>query len=198
MFVLHPLLRLALLQATAAIRPPPCAPGSPGHGRPWCDATRSLADRVDSLVDMLPPSTYPDQLTNGNFGGAPSNVTALGIPTFNFANEACHGLLKCGVCAIPCSEGAMCCDDACDAAPTSFPQVIGMAASFNVTLWRTVGATISTEARAIANTAGDGGAINFWAPNMNLLRDPRWGRSQEVPGEVSFVNVPALCTLRDS
>jgi beta-glucosidase-like glycosyl hydrolase len=48
-----------------------------------------------------------------------------------------------------------------------------MAASFNVTLWRTVGATISTEARAIANTdaAGEnGGAINFWAPNMNLVR----------------------------
>ena len=144
---------------------PPCAPGSPGHGQPWCDVTRVLSERVASLIDAIPTSTYPDQLTNGNFGGAPSNVTSLGIPAFSFANEACHGLLKCGVCATPCSEGASCCDDACEAAPTSFPQVIGLAASFNVTLWRTVGATISTEARAIANTdaaSDNGGAINFW------------------------------------
>lgn len=170
---LRPLLLGVVVSAVDADATPPCAPGSPGHGRPWCDATLALSERVISLVDAIPASTYPDQLTNGNFGGAPSNVTALGIPTFDFANEACHGLLKCGVCAIPCTKGASCCDDACEAAPTSFPQVIGMAASFNVTLWRTVGATISTEARAIANTdaAGEnGGAINFWAPNMNLVR----------------------------
>ena len=48
-------------------------------------------------------------------------------------------------------QGPECCDDACDAAPTSFPQIVGLAASFNATLWRTVGETISTEARAIAN-----------------------------------------------
>ena len=169
------LLLLLVLQggtAAAAAGGPPCGPSSPGRSRPWCDGTKPLATRVEALVEAIPPSTYPDQLTNGNFGGAPSNVTGLGIPTFDYANEACHGLLKCGICATPCSAGAVCCDDTCDAAPTSFPQVVGMAASFNRTLWRTVGATISTEARAISNTGvfSDYKPINFWAPNMNLLR----------------------------
>ena len=70
------------------------------------DRREDEAARREALVNGIPSSTYPDQLANGNFGGARSNVSSLGLPTFNYAHEACHGLLHCGVCATPCSAGA--------------------------------------------------------------------------------------------
>ena len=160
-----------------------CAPGSLAARQKFCDASLSRAARLEALVNAIPSSTYPDQLANGNFGGARSNVSSLGLPTFNYAHEACHGLLHCGVCATPCSAGAGCCDDTCPAAATSFPQVIGLAASFNSTLWRLVGATISTEARANTNVdpTGPNAGINFWAPNMNILRAPLSARLSPLP-----------------
>lgn len=64
---------------------------------------------------------------------------------------------------------------------TSFPQVVTTGSSFNTTLWHMIGQTISTEARAM-NNLGQAG-LTFWAPNINVIRDPRWGRGQETPGE---------------
>jgi xylan 1,4-beta-xylosidase len=64
---------------------------------------------------------------------------------------------------------------------TSFPQPIVLGAAFDTPLVRAVATTVSTEARAFAN-AGRAG-LNYWTPNINPLRDPRWGRGQEVPGE---------------
>lgn len=60
-----------------------------------------------------------------------------------------------------------------------------MAASFSRTLWRAVGAAVAVEARAMYN-AGQAG-LTFWAPNVNVFRDPRWGRGQESPGEDPMV-----------
>eukprot|EP01043_Picozoa_sp_COSAG02_P091304 COSAG02_NODE_28044_length_597_cov_1.277108_2_plen_150_part_01 len=124
----------------------PCAVDSPGYGRAWCDASRSIAERVDALVNALPISTFPGQLTDMNFGGSLANVTSMGLPKFAFNHEACHGILDCNACG---EQGS--CAHECPTAPTSFPQVIGLAASFNSTLWSLVGRTISTEARASAN-----------------------------------------------
>ncbi|GFY90155.1 beta-D-xylosidase 4 [Actinidia rufa] len=64
---------------------------------------------------------------------------------------------------------------------TSFPQVILTAASFNVTLFHAIGKVVSTEARAMYNVGLAG--LTFWSPNVNIFRDPRWGRGQETPGE---------------
>ena len=75
-------------------RTPPATAGSIGASKAWCDAESSRSARVAALVAALPVSTYPDQLTNGNFGGSPANVTAMGLPSFNFAHEACHGMLN--------------------------------------------------------------------------------------------------------
>ena len=62
-----------------------------------------------------------------------------------------------------------------------------MASSFNISLWHRVGSAISTEVRAFSNINGSHYFTSKWAPNINVLRDPRWGRAQEVPGESPFV-----------
>ncbi|KAF3522079.1 hypothetical protein F2Q69_00050918 [Brassica cretica] len=64
---------------------------------------------------------------------------------------------------------------------TSFPQVILTAASLNVSLFQAIGKVVSTEARAMYNVGAAG--LTFWSPNVNIFRDPRWGRGQETPGE---------------
>lgn len=71
-------------------------------------------------------------------------------------------------------------------AATSFPQVITSASSFDKNLFKLIGQVISTEARAMSNTTWNGApqaGLTYWTPNVNIFRDPRWGRGQETPGE---------------
>ncbi|MBR5410561.1 MAG: glycoside hydrolase family 3 C-terminal domain-containing protein [Clostridia bacterium] len=101
-------------------------------------------------------------------------IERLGIPAYNWWNEACHGVARAGVATV-------------------FPQSIGMAATFNPALVYEVADAISTEARAKYNRSvayGDRGifkGLTFWAPNINIFRDPRWGRGQETCGEDPFL-----------
>jgi beta-D-xylosidase 4 len=82
---------------------------------------------------------------------------------------------------------------------TSFPQTILLGATFDDPLVKSVATTISTEARAF-NNAGRAG-LDFWTPNINPFRDPRWGRGQETPGEDPFhvsqyvLNLPLFLDL---
>lgn len=69
---------------------------------------------------------------------------------------------------------------------TSFPQIISTASTFNRSLWETIGEATSTEARAFSNKLHSG--LTFWTPNINIYRDPRWGRGQETPGEDPYLN----------
>eukprot|EP00484_Ammonia_sp_Unknown_P005082 CAMPEP_0197074090 /NCGR_PEP_ID=MMETSP1384-20130603/210934_1 /TAXON_ID=29189 /ORGANISM="Ammonia sp." /LENGTH=946 /DNA_ID=CAMNT_0042512931 /DNA_START=16 /DNA_END=2857 /DNA_ORIENTATION=- len=101
-------------------------------------------------------------------------VTRLGVPS-NLFHEALHGVV-CG-CGETYENNTGC--------PTSFPHALLLGATFNRSLWREVGSAISTEARAFANQGIVG--LFFWAPDINLFRDPRWGRGQEVPGEDPFL-----------
>ena len=85
---------------------------------PRCDASAPHATRVSALVAALPTHALPGLLSNGNFGGA-VGVPSLGIPVFNFAHEACHGLLMCNMCptdtyslagaghCLPCAAGSV-------------------------------------------------------------------------------------------
>ena len=97
-------------------------------------------------------------------------IPRLGIPEYNWWNEALHGVARAGTA-------------------TSFPQAIAMAASFDTDLLKTIAETIATEARAKYNYAsrrGDRGrykGLTFWSPNINIFRDPRWGRGHETYGE---------------
>ena len=101
-------------------------------------------------------------------------IERLGIHAYNWWNEACHGVARAGVATV-------------------FPQSIGMAASFNPALVREVADAISTEGRAKYNRSVSYGdrdifkGLTYWAPNINIFRDPRWGRGQETCGEDPFL-----------
>ncbi len=101
-------------------------------------------------------------------------IERLGIPAYNWWNEALHGVARAGVATV-------------------FPQSIGMAASFDEELIENVGDIVSTEGRAKFNEfsrRGDHGiykGLTFWAPNVNIFRDPRWGRGHETYGEDPYL-----------
>ncbi|XP_031121321.1 beta-xylosidase/alpha-L-arabinofuranosidase 2-like [Ipomoea triloba] len=134
---------------------------------PFCNPRLDVKSRVADLVKRL---TLPEKITFlVNTGG---NVSRLGIPTYEWWSEALHGLSYTGPGVN--FSGVV-------PAATSFPQPLLTAASFNETLFHTIGKVISTEARAMHNYGLAG--LTYWSPNMNIFRDPRWGRGQEVPGE---------------
>ena len=101
-------------------------------------------------------------------------ISRLGVPAYNWWNECLHGVARSGVATV-------------------FPQAIGMAASFDTELMYEVATAISDEARAKYNefkTFGDTElyqGLTYWSPNINIFRDPRWGRGQETYGEDPFL-----------
>ncbi len=103
-------------------------------------------------------------------------IPRLGVPAYNFWSEGLHGVARAGVATV-------------------FPQAIGMAATWDAPLVHDEADVISTEARAIDNNYrqhhnGDSGeyfGLTFWSPNINIFRDPRWGRGQETYGEDTFL-----------
>ncbi|MDE5794186.1 MAG: glycoside hydrolase family 3 C-terminal domain-containing protein [Muribaculaceae bacterium] len=101
-------------------------------------------------------------------------IERLGIKKYNWWNEALHGVGRAGFATV-------------------FPQAIGMAATFDDSLIYDVFSCISDEARAKFNTLGDEDVtrykgLTFWTPNVNIFRDPRWGRGQETYGEDPFLS----------
>ena len=101
-------------------------------------------------------------------------IERLGIPAYNWWNEALHGVARAGVATV-------------------FPQAIGLAATFDKELLQEIGDVVSTEGRAKFNEfsrKGDRGiykGLTFWAPNVNIFRDPRWGRGHETFGEDPYL-----------
>jgi len=102
------------------------------------------------------------------------SIERLGIPAYNWWNEALHGVARAGKATV-------------------FPQAIGLAATFDSNLLYRIGKAISDEARAKYNAAVKKGnrfqyaGLTFWSPNINIFRDPRWGRGQETYGEDPFL-----------
>ncbi|KAF4043595.1 Fibronectin type III-like domain [Phytophthora infestans] len=137
---------------------------------PFCDSSLPLNTRVDDLVTRIPLDQAVGLLVN-KAAPAPS----VNIQSYEWWNEALHGVaLSPGVTF----KGSI-------TAATSFPQVLSTAASFNRSLFYQIADVISTEARAFHN-AKDAG-LTFWTPNVNIFRDPRWGRGQETPGEDPYL-----------
>jgi beta-D-xylosidase 4 len=110
-----------------------------------------------------------------NVGSAASGSARLGLPAYEWQNEALHGVAGSTGVQFQSPLGAN------FSAATSFPMPILMSAAFDDALINTVATVISTEARAFGN-AGFAG-LDFWTPNINPYRDPRWGRGMETPGE---------------
>ncbi|KAG6530925.1 hypothetical protein ZIOFF_004692 [Zingiber officinale] len=134
---------------------------------PFCNATLHPLSRAQDLVSRL---TLQEKITF--LGHRTVQVPHLGIPAYNWWSEALHGVSFVG--------GGSRFSELVPGA-TSFPQVLLTAASFNVSLFELIGEVVSTEARAMHNVGHAG--LTFWSPNINIFRDPRWGRGQETPGE---------------
>lgn len=160
------LLLLAVAHAAGARRNYPCKPPH-RNSFPFCNTSLPIADRARSLISLLTLHEKIQQLSN-----SAAAVPRLGLPPYEWWSESLHGLAGNGPGVR--FNGSI-------SAATVFPQVILSAASFNRTLWRALARAIAVEARAMHN-AGQAG-LTFWAPNINIFRDPRWGRGQETPGE---------------
>lgn len=139
------------------------------QSRPWLNPELPLERRVETLVSQMTLEEKVGQMQDR----APA-IARLGVPQYEWWNEGLHGVAFAGYA-------------------TNFPQVIGMAATWDTPLVHRMAQTISTEARAKYNEAirlDDHErffGLTFWAPNINIFRDPRWGRGQETYGEDPFL-----------
>ncbi|MEM8893383.1 MAG: glycoside hydrolase family 3 C-terminal domain-containing protein [Bacteroidota bacterium] len=133
------------------------------------DASLPLDTRVEILVSQMTTEEKITQLVND----APA-IDRLGVPEYEWWNEALHGVARNGKATV-------------------FPQIIGLAATFDPELVRRMADAISTEARAkynVSQAMGNRGryaGLTFWSPNVNIFRDPRWGRGQETFGEDPYL-----------
>ena len=137
---------------------------------PYRDASLSAAERAADLCDRL----TLDEKVMLTMNSSPA-IERLGIPAFDWWSEALHGIGRNGIATV-------------------FPSCIGMAASFDDDLIEKVFTAVSDEGRAKHNAArrdslhGTYRGITFWTPNINVFRDPRWGRGQETYGEDPYMN----------
>eukprot|EP00731_Ephydatia_muelleri_P031007 Em0022g521a len=145
---------------------------------PFCNYKLDIKDRVADLVGRM---TLADKVSQ--LGTGATALSDLAIPAYQWWSEALHGVAD--------SPGVLFGGNVPHA--TSFPQVIGIAAAFNMSLVRAMAVTISTEARAMYNNGRAG--LTYFAPNINLFRDPRWGRGQETPGEDPYLASQMLSSL---
>jgi beta-glucosidase len=135
----------------------------------YLDPDLPLEERVNDLVSRMTRDEKIAQMQDES-----PAIPRLGIPVYHWANEALHGVALAGKATV-------------------FPQAIGLAATWDARLVHGVADVISTEARAKHNDAvqrgnfGEHYGLNFWSPNINIFRDPRWGRGQETYGEDPFL-----------
>ncbi|MHA1791901.1 MAG: glycoside hydrolase family 3 C-terminal domain-containing protein [Promethearchaeota archaeon] len=134
------------------------------------DITKPFEKRVDNLVSNMTLKEKVSQM----LAAAPA-IPRLGIPQYNWWNECLHGVARAGIATV-------------------FPQAIGLAATFNPELVFKIASAISDEARAKHHEFlrqgrhGRYQGLTFWSPNINIFRDPRWGRGQETYGEDPFLS----------
>ena len=154
---------LALTLCVAAVAP--AAAQQPDYRNESLPFERRAADLVSRMTLEEKASQMIDRA---------SAIERLGVPEYNWWNEALHGVARAGLA-------------------TSFPQAIGMAATWSDSLMFRLATVISDEARAkhhefLRNNQHQRyEGLTFWSPNINLFRDPRWGRGQETYGEDPFL-----------
>ena len=157
----------------------PAAPSTPGEAAraqpPHValesdDPSRTARERAAALVSRMTLEEKAAQL-----GHTAPAIPRLGVPQYNWWNEGLHGVARAGVATV-------------------FPQAIGMAATWDVALIQETADAIATEFRAkyVDNVQPDGGTeqyrgLTVWSPNVNIFRDPRWGRGQETYGEDPYL-----------
>ncbi|PTN55727.1 glycoside hydrolase family 3 protein [Stenotrophomonas panacihumi] len=165
--------RKAIALAIALSLPPlaALAAQAPASGdKPmYLDPDRGFEERAADLVSRMTLEEKVSQMQN-----SAAAIPRLGVPAYDWWNEALHGVARAG--------GA-----------TVFPQAIAMAATFDAPLMHQIATTISDEARAKhhefirQDLHGRYQGLTFWSPNINIFRDPRWGRGQETYGEDPYL-----------
>lgn len=136
---------------------------------PFQDTALPFEQRVADLVGRMTLEEKVGEMMNGTKG-----IPRLGVPAYDWWNECLHGVGRNGVATV-------------------YPQAIGLAATWDPELIHAVAAAISTEARAKHHEAlrhdvhSIYNGLTFWTPNINMFRDPRWGRGQETYGEDPFL-----------
>lgn len=136
---------------------------------PYQDPELPLKTRVEDLVARLTPEEKAAQMLHD----APA-IERLGIPRYNWWNEGLHGVARAGIATV-------------------FPQAIGLAAMWNARRLEEIATVISDEARAKhheyarQNDRDIYKGLTIWSPNVNIFRDPRWGRGQETYGECPYL-----------
>lgn len=143
---------------------------NPSSPTPACkDPTLPIEARVDDLISRM---TLEEKISQMVYD-APA-IERLDVPEYNWWNECLHGVGRAGVATV-------------------FPQAIGLAATWNTGLMHQIAEAISSEARAKHHQALRKGireiyaGLTFWSPNINIFRDPRWGRGQETYGECPYL-----------
>ncbi len=137
----------------------------------WRDPEQPLRNRADDLIRRMSLEEKVAQLRNDAPG-----IPRLGLPAYNYWNEALHGVANNGIATV-------------------FPEPVGMASTWNPALMRREGTVVGIEGRAKHNDYanqhnGDSKwwtGLTFWTPNVNIFRDPRWGRGQETYGEDPYL-----------
>ena len=142
---------------------------NPNNTPIYKESTAPIQDRVDNLVSQMTLEEKVSQMVHD----APA-IERLGVPAYNWWNECLHGVGRAGIATV-------------------FPQAIGLAATWNVALIHQVAVATSDEARAKHHDAlrkdihKQYFGLTFWSPNINIFRDPRWGRGQETYGECPYL-----------
>jgi len=142
---------------------------APAAAQTYRDPSLPLEQRVEDLVSRMTLEEKARQLQNA----APA-IPRLDMPPYDYWNEALHGVARAGEATV-------------------FPQAIGMAATWDKALFRAEGEVVATEGRAKYNQAVRESnfdryfGLTFWSPNINIFRDPRWGRGQETLGEDPYL-----------
>ena len=137
----------------------------------WRDPSKPLNSRIDDLICRMSLAEKVAQLKNA----APA-IPRLGLPAYDYWNEALHGVANNNIATV-------------------FPEPVAAASSWNPGLFRKEGTVIGVEGRAKHNDYanqhnGDSKwwmGVTFWTPNINIFRDPRWGRGQETFGEDPYL-----------
>lgn len=140
-----------------------------GYDQIWKDPGQAIDDRVADLISKMTLEEKVSQMVNNS---AP--IDRLGIPAYNWWGECLHGVARFG-------------------RATVYPQAIGLAATWDTDLIGRIGNAISDEGRAMFHAmeaygfSRRYGGLTYWTPNINIFRDPRWGRGQETYGEDPFL-----------
>jgi beta-glucosidase len=158
---------LIFCSALSAQAPRPASPSGNSEKMPWLDTSLPLDQRVDALVGQMTLEEKASQVVHLS-----AAIPRLQVPAYNWWTEALHGVLT--------------------SKATVFPEPIALAATFDTARIHEMAIAIGNEARAkyerdIAAGRHQGIGLDFWSPNINIFRDPRWGRGQETYGEDPFL-----------